>query len=57
MIEARPKTRSKNRREKQPDWVRLYKEEGLTVDAAYVMTAFGCNFEGEISQERLPFHP
>ena len=32
-------------REKQRDWVRLYKEEGYTVDAAYVMTAFGCNLE------------
>ena len=40
-------------REKQRDWVRLYKEEGYTVDAAYVMTAFGCNFEGPISQERI----
>jgi len=40
-------------REKQRDWVRLYKEEGLAVDAAYVMTAFGCNFEGEIPQERI----
>jgi len=40
-------------REKQRDWVRLYKEENLTVDAAYVMTAFGCNFEGEIPQERV----
>ena len=56
MIEAQPKTRSNNRREKQRDRVRLYKEECLTVDAAYVMTAFGCNFEGEIPQERLPFH-
>ncbi len=40
-------------REKQRDWVRLYKAEGLTVDAAYVMTAFGCNFEGDIPQERV----
>jgi len=40
-------------REKQRDWVKLYKAEGLTVDAAYVMTAFGCNFEGEIPQERV----
>ncbi|MBC7282053.1 hydroxymethylglutaryl-CoA lyase [Hoeflea sp.] len=40
-------------REKQREWVRLYKAEGLTVDAAYVMTAFGCNFEGEIPQERV----
>jgi len=40
-------------REKQREWVRLYKAEGLTVDAAYVMTAFGCNFEGEIPQARV----
>ncbi|MBV1864525.1 MAG: hydroxymethylglutaryl-CoA lyase [Rhodobacteraceae bacterium] len=40
-------------REKQREWVKLYKEENLTVDAAYVMTAFGCNFEGEIPQERV----
>ena len=40
-------------REKQRDWVRLYKEEGYTVDAAYVMTAFGCNLEGPIPQERI----
>ena len=40
-------------REKQRDWVKLYKAEGLTVDAAYVMTAFGCNFEGVIPQERV----
>ena len=40
-------------REKQREWVKLYKAEGLTVDAAYVMTAFGCNFEGAISQERV----
>ncbi len=40
-------------REKQRDWVRLYKQEGLRVDAAYVMTAFGCNLEGPIPQERI----
>jgi hydroxymethylglutaryl-CoA lyase len=40
-------------REKQRDWVRLYKQEGFTVDAAYIMTAFGCNFEGPIAQERV----
>jgi hydroxymethylglutaryl-CoA lyase len=40
-------------REKQREWVRLYKAEGLAVDAAYVMTAFGCNYEGEIPQERV----
>ena len=40
-------------REKQRDWVRLYKEEGLPVERAYVMAAFGCNFEGNIPQERI----
>ena len=40
-------------REKQREWVRLYQAENLTVDAAYVMTAFGCNFEGEIPQDRV----
>jgi len=40
-------------REKQRDWVKLYKQEGYAVDAAYVMTAFGCNYEGVIPQERI----
>jgi len=40
-------------REKQREWVRTYKQEGYTVDAAYVMTAFGCNYEGPIPQERI----
>lgn len=40
-------------REKQREWVKLYMQEGYTVDTAYVMTAFGCNFEGPIPQERV----
>ncbi len=40
-------------REKQRDWVQLYKQEGLAVEAAYVMAAFGCNFEGAITQARV----
>jgi len=40
-------------REKQREWVNLYKQEGYTVDTAYVMTAFGCNFEGPIPQDRV----
>jgi len=40
-------------RERQHDWVRLYKAEGLVVDSAYVMAAFGCNYEGQIEQERV----
>lgn len=40
-------------RERQRAWVRLYKAQGLEVESAYVMAAFGCNFEGEIAQERV----
>lgn len=40
-------------REKQRGWLRLYRDEGHTVEAAYVMAAFGCNFEGPIAQERV----
>lgn len=39
--------------ESQRRWVRLYREEGLPVESAYVMTAFGCNIEGDVSEERL----
>lgn len=44
---------SQEMRARQKDWVKLYKAEGLTVDAAYVMTAFGCNYEGVIPQDRV----
>lgn len=40
-------------RERQRDWVRLYKENGNAVESAYVMAAFGCNFEGVIPQDRV----
>lgn len=40
-------------RERQRDWIALYKEHGYGVESAYVMTAFGCNFEGEIPRERV----
>ncbi|GGJ23620.1 hydroxymethylglutaryl-CoA lyase [Neoroseomonas lacus] len=33
-------------------WLDLYSEAGLTIDRALVMTAFGCNYEGEIAPER-----
>ncbi|MGM0584651.1 MAG: hydroxymethylglutaryl-CoA lyase [Pseudomonadota bacterium] len=36
----------------QRDWLRLYRDEGLELDSAYVMAAFGCNLEGEIAQEK-----
>ncbi|GAA4326060.1 hydroxymethylglutaryl-CoA lyase [Pigmentiphaga soli] len=35
-------------REAQRDWIPRYEEAGVPLDAAYIMTAFGCNFEGEI---------
>jgi len=37
----------------QRRWIARYREEGLPVEAAYVMTAFGCNFEGEVTEEQL----
>jgi len=40
-------------REKQRELVKMYKEEGHEVDSVYVMTAFGCNFEGNIPQSRV----
>ncbi len=40
-------------RDKQREWVKLYKEDGYAVETAYVMTAFGCNFEGQIPQDRV----
>ena len=36
-------------RERQRDWIRLYQEHGHPLDSAYVLAAFGCNFEGEIA--------
>ncbi len=40
-------------RARQRDWIALYKEHGYKVETAYVMTAFGCNLEGEIPLERV----
>lgn len=37
----------------QRGWVERYRAEGLEIESAYVMTAFGCNLEGAISEERL----
>ncbi len=38
-------------RERQRDWITLYQENGYQPEAAYVMAAFGCNFEGNVSRE------
>lgn len=40
-------------RERQRDWVHLYRDAGYAVESAYVMTAFGCNIAGEIPLERV----
>jgi hydroxymethylglutaryl-CoA lyase len=37
----------------QRAWVARYRQAGLPIDSAYVMTAFGCSFEGAISEEQL----
>lgn len=37
----------------QRRWVERYRAEGLEIESAYVMTAFGCNLEGAISEERV----
>jgi hydroxymethylglutaryl-CoA lyase len=35
-------------RERQRRWVTLYQEAGLPIESAYVVTAFGCSFEGDV---------
>ncbi len=37
----------------QRGWVERYRAEGLPIESAYLMTAFGCNLEGAISEKRL----
>jgi len=37
----------------QREWIGRYREAGLPIESAYVMTAFGCNLEGEIDEQRL----
>jgi hydroxymethylglutaryl-CoA lyase len=39
--------------EEQRRWLKLYRQHGIEVEWAYVMTAFGCNFEGEIPVDRV----
>jgi len=40
-------------RQVQRNQIALYKQHGVPVTRASIMTAFGCNFEGEISVDRL----
>ena len=37
----------------QRQWLARYREAGLALESAYVMTAFGCNLEGGIGEARL----
>lgn len=37
--------------ERQRQWVQLYQAANLPIEAAYVVTAFGCNFQGEVPLE------
>ena len=39
--------------DEQRRWLEIYRERGVPVEWGYVMTAFGCNFEGFISTERV----
>ena len=39
--------------ERQRQWIRTYREAGLAIHSAYVMTAFGCNLEGPIAPGRV----
>lgn len=37
----------------QRRWLKLYRENGIKVEWGYVMTAFGCNFEGEVPVKQV----
>jgi hydroxymethylglutaryl-CoA lyase len=40
-------------RDAQLAWIDLYAEHGIAVEAAYIMTAFGCNLAGEVAVEAV----
>lgn len=35
-------------RDRQTGWIDRYREAGIAVEQAYIMTAFGCNFTGDV---------
>ncbi|MCK1394444.1 hydroxymethylglutaryl-CoA lyase [Bradyrhizobium sp. 1] len=39
--------------EEQRDWLAIYREHNVPVEWGYVMTAFGCNFEGEVPIDQV----
>jgi hydroxymethylglutaryl-CoA lyase len=38
-------------RERQKRWVTLYQDAGIPIESAYIVTAFGCSFEGDVPLE------
>ncbi len=40
-------------RDRQTEWLDLYLANGLNLESAYILTAFGCNFEGPVAIERV----
>jgi isopropylmalate/homocitrate/citramalate synthase len=40
-------------RERQAKWVDMYVADGVPYEQAYVLTAFGCNYEGDVSVETV----
>ncbi len=36
-----------------PEWIRTYRDAGITADTLSVMAAFGCNFEGYIPEQTV----
>ncbi len=40
-------------RGRQAKWAQLYLDEGVSVDKAYILTAFGCNYEGDVPLDRV----
>lgn len=34
--------------QRQSEWIRISGQHNIAVESAYVMTAFGCNFQGEV---------
>jgi hydroxymethylglutaryl-CoA lyase len=40
-------------RKRQDDWIRLYDDAGVAIGSVYIMTAFGCNLQGEVPVEAV----
>jgi hydroxymethylglutaryl-CoA lyase len=39
--------------EQQVGWGRIYRDHGVPLESAYIMAAFGCNFDGPVPLERV----